>query len=103
MIARRHRNWVWLGYWFALFIATHTPMARGLIPGCQTDKIIHFVVYYFLTALSAWARTGVGRRSGRRDLAWAGVFLAYGAADEWLQSFVGRTMSLGDGRPSTFA
>ena len=54
------------------------------------------MVYYFLTALSAWARTGVGRRSGRRDLAWAGVFLAYGAADEWLQSFVGRTMSLGD-------
>ena len=34
--------------------------------------------------------------SAARLVAWVGVYAAYGAVDEWLQSHVGRTMSVGD-------
>jgi VanZ family protein len=56
------------------------------------DKFGHFVVYGLLGTLVC--RLGSGRRSGFWSLV---VVAAYGASDEWHQSFVpGRSMELND-------
>ena len=65
------------------------------MPG--SDKVAHFVAYAILTVLGGlylMARA-VHVRVGHL-LLWGVVYALYAAADEWLQSFVGREMSLTD-------
>lgn len=90
--------WLWTGYWFALFVVMHIPLrgvALRLAP--YSDKIIHFVAYCLLAWLGGRHLLAT-RRSGSLALlfVWAAVYAAYATADEWLQMFVGRTMSFGD-------
>jgi VanZ family protein len=67
-----------------------------------SDKIAHFLLYFLLVVLGArWCApfgtvltTGV--RSTRNIVALAVAFTFYAGFDEWLQQFVGRSMSAGD-------
>ncbi|RME36833.1 MAG: hypothetical protein D6788_10790 [Planctomycetota bacterium] len=88
----------WIGYWVLLFLITHVPVpAQAGLPLRGGDKVIHFVGYALLAYLGGRACGSENAKRRRRVLiAWAGVYLAYGALDEWLQSFVGRTASAGD-------
>ncbi|MGB2987347.1 MAG: VanZ family protein [Phycisphaerae bacterium] len=90
--------WLWIGYWIGLFIATHVPLAgRGLVTVEHGDKLIHFAVYFLLTWLGGRHLLATGRhRAFSTLLIWAAIYALYAAVDEWLQSFVGRTMSLHD-------
>jgi VanZ family protein len=68
------------------------PAARAFL--LPSDKVVHFLLYVTLGALLAWARH-VGGRGVHVALILAGV--AYGALDEWHQSFVpGRSPDLED-------
>ncbi len=106
-------GWVWIGYWVSLFVVMHVPVEGGgptLVP--HGDKIIHFGLYYLLARLGGRHQLAARRRQraagfslrghprglkpAAHCLLWAVVYAAYAALDEWLQPFVGRTMSLGD-------
>ena len=91
-------RWIWISYWLALFIVTHRPGPAGVglpIPGA--DKAIHFALYFALVLLGGRYLRATGRRlTFSRLVAWACVYAAYGAFDEWLQQFVGRSMSFYD-------
>ncbi len=90
--------WLWVGYWVALFAATHVPIpARGVIPVRHGDKIIHFALYFLLTRLGGRYLHATGRRvSVVLLITWGVIYAAYAGLDEWLQQFVGRTMNLSD-------
>jgi VanZ family protein len=87
-----------LGYAALLFFLSGRP-ARSL-PGSwfpHGDKLVHALAYVLLGALVAIVlEAGRPGRSRRVILAWV-LAAAYGASDEWHQSFVpGRESSLGD-------
>jgi VanZ family protein len=68
------------------------PAARAFL--LPSDKVVHFLLYLTLGALLAWARHA-GGRGMHVVLILAG--LAYGALDEFHQSFVpGRSPDIGD-------
>lgn len=82
---------VWLGYWCFLFVIMHTPVVgTGGLRFDFADKIVHFLLYGTLTLIGAW------RAGGATLLGWAVVYAAYGALDEYLQQFVGRSTSFSD-------
>lgn len=91
-------RWVWLGWWLAMFVATHYPKVPSLprdIP--HADKLLHGLLYFILTLLGGRALIHEGRLRGAGTLArWAGVYLIYGCLDELLQPFINRTASLMD-------
>ena len=92
------RLWVWLLYWLGIFIATHVPgVGGGPFHFRYFDKIVHFVLYFFLACLGGRYLFAVGRaRSTVSLIGYAVVYAAYGAFDEWLQQYTGRTMSFYD-------
>jgi len=84
-----------VGYWTALFIATHVPT---LPTGVErvSDKLLHYLAYcglMFLLCLDQQIR-------GKLSLKWTGwLYLAvvvYAALDELLQIPVGRTADVRD-------
>lgn len=89
---------LWIAYWCVLFVVMHIPTGgTNPVPVRHGDKLIHFVLY----ALLAWLGGRLviqGKRSGTRRalLGWAVIYVVYAALDEGLQSFVGRTASVGD-------
>ncbi len=81
-----------------LFVVMHIRITR---PASATiehgDKVIHFGLYLMLVVLGTrHLRARVGGVSLAALLAWAVVYAAYGALDEWLQQFVDRSMSFHD-------
>lgn len=90
--------WLWTGYWCALFVVMHVPITRAPhLPFEQGDKLIHFVLYFLLAWLGGRHLRARGHSLRVSSiLVWTVVYAIYGALDEWLQSFVGRTMSFGD-------
>ena len=90
--------WAWLGYWLFVFAIMHIPKPPGVSVSLYGgDKIIHASAYLLLALLGGRA----ARRRGRTltlgwGLLWLAIYAAYGAADEWLQGFVGRTPSVWD-------
>ena len=90
--------WLWVGYWIALFTVTHVPMSgEGELPVRHADKAIHIGLYFLLVWLGGRHLTRTARPLPSRLLfTWAAGYAAYAAVDESLQSFVSRTMSLGD-------
>jgi VanZ family protein len=86
----------WISYWAFLFVITHIPWPSGLHLPEHGDKVIHFVAYAVLAVLGGTALHLMRRLDRRRLVLWSILFIAYGAADEWLQQFVHRTTSLGD-------
>lgn len=97
-IGLRYATLLWIGYWVALFVATHVPIDPRLSSRLPvSDLVIHGAVYALLTILGGWrlllARSG---GVGRSLVRWAIVYLAYGILDESLQPFTGRTASFAD-------
>jgi VanZ family protein len=71
----------------------------GEIPGGATDKQAHALVYGLLSALMVRALAGgtLAGTTGRRAITGALLATAYGASDEWHQSFVpGREAEVAD-------
>jgi len=63
----------------------------------HADKVVHFGMFFLL----AWfggrrLRAATGLLAGGALAAWAVVYAGYAFLDEWLQPFVGRSMTLGD-------
>ena len=83
----------WIGYWLALFAATHIPLpppGKIIEPHLPWDKVVHFGGYLVLTLL---ALLFLSRSRRLRSTHYAGVFLlfaVYGMVDEVTQSFVPR-------------
>ena len=93
----RHSRLIWLGYWAVLFIVMHVPEPKGIgQPVPHGDKAIHFVAYLLLTLIGGWHLTRKTSRPLGLCAAWACIYVAYGAIDEWLQQFVNRTPSVAD-------
>jgi len=85
----------WILYWVGLFVATHVPVPTDLLlPVPQGDKLLHLLTYFALAMLGGRALPSQNRPNHTtRLLVWAGIYVAYAGADEWLQQFVGRTSS----------
>ena len=67
------------------------------LPVSWADKAAHMVAYFFLALLGGWHHRRADRRlSAAWLIGWGCIYAAYGALDEWLQPFVGRTLSLSD-------
>ena len=97
-IYRRRVWWAWVGYWIILFIATHLPKPPAVLPQVDhVDKGAHFALYAGLCLLGGYShRLRYHRFSVAALVTWAFIYMAYGAADEWLQGAVGRTPSFWD-------
>lgn len=96
-IRRRRALVVWIVYWCVLFVVTHIPPPRvGVRIPRGSDKVAHFVLYLGLSVLGGYAIRAARTSPIRRLIGWAIVYLVYAGLDEWLQSFVGRHMSLYD-------
>jgi VanZ family protein len=87
---------VWLVYWACLFISTHIPIPRSAPQIRHGDKVAHFAAYFGLTILGAWRLSSKKQLSIKMLAAWAGLYCLYGLADEFLQPFVGRSLSIWD-------
>lgn len=93
----RKFTWIWLGYWAAIFVATHVPLRGVKLPVSGGDKLLHFLFFFVLALLGGRVALTGGQRLARSwPFIWFGVYTFYGAADELLQSLVGRTPAIGD-------
>ncbi len=96
---RRFRySLVWGGYWFLLFVIMHIPITAPISLAKGSDKVAHFVLYSLLTVLGGMRLklNGSHNQLVRLLVCWAVVYAAYGALDEYLQQYVGRTCSFAD-------
>jgi len=91
-------RWIWIGYWAAMFVATHRPLSPGIAAVISGwDKVAHFAIYLLLAVLGGWHARRTGRRlSVAWLLTWAALYATYGAIDELLQPYVDRTASIAD-------
>lgn len=95
---RNLKIWGPAALWAAvLFLLSALPGVDAAVPFLfpGADKVAHFVLYAVLGGCLAWGRWRGGSAIPVWTLVAAGV--AYGASDEWHQSFVpGRDPSVGD-------
>jgi len=94
--SRRVRTAIWIIYWVVLCTLTHMPVMRGVKLPDNSDKVIHFVMFFGLTFLGGWRYRTKPTASTRGLLIWTAVYIAYAGLDEWLQQFVRRSTSLND-------
>jgi len=93
----RYRR-IWIGYWLVLFVVMHVPVfGKGPVTIEHADKLVHCAAYFLL----AWLGGSRLSQSAPPRLVlmlavWAVIYALYAGLDEWLQSYVGRTMSLYD-------
>lgn len=91
-LSTERRRWIWP---LLVVVLIFTASSRSAVAGPRIqhfDKVVHFSVYGLLGTLVC--RAGRGRAGAWWALA---VVSAYGATDEWHQSFVpGRSSELGD-------
>lgn len=92
----RYLSWIaTIGFWIAIFIATHIPADRlPDVPG--SDKTAHFIAYFILAGLLY-----VSTRLTNPSRTWLGatviaIAMIYGAIDELLQPLVGRHGDIDD-------
>jgi len=88
-------------YWLTIFTLTHLPLNRFLyfLARVQpSDKVFHFVAYLVLGFLLWWAINGDTKVAWSKPKVWWFLLVVvwYGAFDEWLQSYVGRTCDIHD-------
>ncbi len=89
-------RWVWLSYWAFLTTVTLVPVPDDIpVAVAKSDKVMHFVLYAVLTLLGGHVVRKI-RLSSYGLLAWGAGYIAFGALNEWLQGFVGRTPSVDD-------
>ena len=81
-----------------MFVATHVPIrSRGVPYLKHADKAVHFFMFFTLTWIGGRRlRASTGMIAGGALVLWGLVYAGYALLDEWLQPFVGRTMTLGD-------
>lgn len=89
---------LWVGHWTLLCILTHAPVQISApIVRRGEDKLVHFLLYFFLTLLSGLRIQRLRQdRMRHRLLKWALFYLVFAIVDEWTQQFVGRTPSVYD-------
>lgn len=85
-------------FWAVMFIVTHVPIrAPQGFRFPHADKVVHFGMFFLLTWFGGRRlRAATGLLAGGALAGWAVVYAAYAFLDEWLQPFVGRSMTLGD-------
>jgi hypothetical protein len=94
-IIRRTLTAVLVGYWLALFAATHLPIPASMGPP-GSDKWHHFAAYAGLSILLA-ARLACNRSfTWKLASAMLGVVALFGAIDELSQIPAGRDAEIGD-------
>lgn len=102
-MTRVQRRWVLIGYWFALFVGTHTPDLDRYASGLgawsfeHMDLIAHAILYSGWI-LAWWGLLSAeGRRVSGRQVSWLVIGGALWAMfDELTQALVGRTPDLAD-------
>ena len=88
-----------LMYWPAIFIETHIPqIPRWVSQVVASDKVMHFVAYFFLSFLLWFAANPNKKVHWRKPSVWLILFVVvwYGVIDEWLQMYVGRNTDVRD-------
>lgn len=94
MIEQIHRavrySYIVLGvYWFALFVATHTPLRNDIGGGVpNADKAAHFVAYAGLAFLLSCALYRAQKKAASRTITVLAIAALYAIADEATQVFV---------------
>jgi len=85
------------GYWLALFIGTHIPIARLASDRGSADKFVHVAAFALLSILLAitW-RVSAGRLQRRELISIWVIVVLYGALEETTQPLMSRTASLVD-------
>ena len=87
-------------YWPALFILMHIPIPQIFLENMPnvSDKTLHYMAYLILVFLLWFAISPNKKVNWRRATAWWVIFIimGYGAADEWLQGYVGRSPDIMD-------
>jgi VanZ family protein len=80
-------------YWPAIFILGHIPIPQLVYRARVSDKSLHFIAYLVLVFLLWFVISPDRKVNWRKAAAWWVLFVVawYGAADELLQSFVGRS------------
>jgi VanZ family protein len=80
-------------YWPALFVLSHIPIPKMVYRAQVSDKSLHFIAYLVLVFLLWFAVNPDRKVNWRKAGAWWVLLVVtwYGAADEVLQSFVGRS------------
>jgi len=85
-------------YWIGIFILTHIPIPKVVYKAEVSDKTLHFVAYLIFTFLF-WAALSPNKKINwhKKTIWWViPVLITYGAIDEWLQQYVGRSTDLTD-------
>jgi len=72
-------------YWCLIFTGTHLPTMPAAVPK-YNDKIVHFSAFFGLAVLLSYCTNS--KKSVWRFGTIAIICIAYGAIDEWTQSFV---------------
>ena len=97
---RRHKYIVIsLGiYWMLIFVLTHMPVPDIARQSGMSDKTMHVMAYFILTFLIWCAVSPYQRIEWNKPKIWGivAVIVWYGAIDEYLQGFVGRSVELHD-------
>ncbi len=94
--SRSVRTAIWIIYWIILCTLTHMPVMRGVKLPDNSDKVVHFTLFFLLAFIGGWRyRTKpTARISGL--FVWTAIYIAYAGLDEWLQQFVNRSTNLDD-------
>jgi VanZ family protein len=85
-------------YWPTLFIIAHIPIPQFVRQAQVSDKSLHFFAYLVLVFLLWFTISPDKKVSWRRSAPWwvLLVGIVYGAADEVLQGYVGRSCDIMD-------
>lgn len=87
-----------VSYWLTLFILAHIPIPQFVYRVQVSDKTLHFLAYLILVFLLWFTISPDKKVNWRRTAVWR-VLLAvivYGAADEVIQGYVGRSCDIRD-------
>jgi hypothetical protein len=86
-------------YWPTIFVGTHIPqIPQWISQVAVSDKVMHFVAYFFLSFLLWFAVNPNKKVHWRKPTVWLILFAVvwYGVIDEWLQMYVGRNADVHD-------
>ena len=85
-------------YWPVIFIATHIPVPGLVRQSGMSDKTMHFLAYLVLVFLWWFTISPRQRVDWKKTKVWLTLALMvwYGAFDEWLQHYVGRSANVLD-------
>jgi len=99
-LLRRHKSvLIALGiYWPAIFWVTHIPVPEIARQSGMSDKTMHVMAYFVLAFLAWFAISPYEKVRWNQKRVWllVGVVIFYGAVDEFLQGWVGRSRDVMD-------